>query len=93
MATSESNSSADAFHATVAKQISAFNSARLMKRVTDGTLKLPHYHSILCTIFHQTYAAPYTFAKRRPIALGATRRLRSTCWSMRKRSARIGDGC
>ncbi len=55
--------SIEAFDKTVAAQIAAFESARLMKRVAAGTVTMSHYHAILTTLFHQTYSSPYTFAK------------------------------
>src|SRR5262245_11144217 len=47
----------------VATQIQRFPNARLVRHVENGTATLAHYHAILCTLFHQTYSGPYTFAR------------------------------
>jgi hypothetical protein len=51
------------FNETVAAAINEFSSARLLRRVDAGSLDMHHYHAILTTLFHQTYAGPYTFAR------------------------------
>jgi len=55
--------SVEVFDKTVADQIAAFETARLMKRVAAGAVTMAHYHAILTTLFHQTYSSLYTFAK------------------------------
>lgn len=52
-----------AFDATVEEQIARFPEARLLKRADSGDLQMSHYHSLLLTLFHQTYSGPYTFAR------------------------------
>jgi Iron-containing redox enzyme len=59
----ESLTPLEAFNEVVADQIRSFTGARLVRRVTNGSVTLAHYHAILCTLFHQTYSAPYTFAR------------------------------
>ena len=58
-----SQSNIERFEETVGKQISEFPTARLLRRVEQGDVRIEHYHAILTTIFHQTYNGPYTFAK------------------------------
>jgi hypothetical protein len=53
----------ESFEGIVADSIAAFESARLLQRVSARTVQIAHYHAILTTIFHQTYSSPYTFAK------------------------------
>jgi len=44
-------------------EIDRFTTSALARRVDAGTVELSHYHAILCTLFHQTYAGPYSFAR------------------------------
>lgn len=57
------SSPAAEFQAAVKSQIASFPTARLVRRVTDGTVTMTHYHGILTTLFHQTRSSPYSFAK------------------------------
>jgi hypothetical protein len=52
-----------AFDALVEQQISQFPHSRLAQRVEAGDVTLTHYHTLLCTLFHQTYSGPFTFAR------------------------------
>ena len=51
------------FRAAVEEQIVAFRSTALIRRVSEGSVTLFHYHAILTTLFHQTYNSPDAFAK------------------------------
>lgn len=52
-----------AFDKVVEEQVDRFPTARLLKRVDAGAIQAPHYHTLLKTLFHQTYSSPYTFAR------------------------------
>lgn len=53
----------NAFDDVVAGQIARFPESRLIRHVEQSTVRMPHYHAILSTLFHQTYSGPYTFAR------------------------------
>jgi hypothetical protein len=57
------HSSLDVFEQIVAQQIVQFPSAKIFQRIEAGDIKVAHYHTILTTLFHQTYCGPYTFAR------------------------------
>lgn len=57
------DSDAPTFWRQVEIQIAAFPSAKFVQRVSVGQVTLAHYHAILETVFHQTQAGPYSFAK------------------------------
>jgi len=52
-----------AFDGVVEEQVPRFPENRFVKLADDGKLGLRHYHLLLTTLFHQTYAAPYTFSR------------------------------
>lgn len=52
-----------AFQEVVRVEIDRFTTSALPRRVDAGAVELRHYHAILCTLFHQTYAGPYSFAR------------------------------
>jgi heme oxygenase len=60
---SSNTSPAIEFQRTVETAIKAFATSRLLQRANAGQVEMHHYHSILCTLFHQTYSGPYTFAR------------------------------
>jgi Iron-containing redox enzyme len=51
------------FERSVAAAIQIFPTGRLLRLAETGQVELRHYHAILCTLFHQTYSGPYTFAR------------------------------
>lgn len=51
------------FDAVVEEQVASFPTARLLRRVDAGKLRISNYHTLLMTLFHQTYSSPYTFAR------------------------------
>jgi Iron-containing redox enzyme len=51
------------FNAIVEEQVASFPSARLPRLVDRDKLSINHYHTLLTTLFHQTYSSPYTFAR------------------------------
>lgn len=57
------NANAEKFHIAVATQITNFKQAVLIQRLMSGEVTMENYHTILTTIFHQTYSSPYTFAE------------------------------
>lgn len=59
----ESISRSAEFDRAVALAVASFPTARLLQRVVSGQIQMRHYHAILCTLFHQTQAGPYTFAR------------------------------
>jgi hypothetical protein len=61
--TSKSMNALDAFTAVVQEQIDQFPTCRLIRRLVEDKINLTHYHSLLATLFHQTYSSPYTFAR------------------------------
>lgn len=57
------NAESTAFMHLVEREIARFPTTALARRVDAGTVEMRHYHAILCTLFHQTYAGPYSFAR------------------------------
>lgn len=57
------NPESKAFQDVVAREVERFATTALARRVDAGTVELRHYHAVLCTVFHQTYAGPYSFAR------------------------------
>ena len=51
------------FDAVVGEQVANFEGNRFLRRVSNGTVSMANYHALLCTLFHQTYSGPYTFAR------------------------------
>lgn len=51
------------FFDCVASRINSFETARIFTLLKEGQLNIGHYHSLLCTLFHQSHSTPYTFAK------------------------------
>jgi hypothetical protein len=51
------------FDVTVAEQIARFPDSQFIRNVEAGTISIRHYHTLLTTLFHQTYSGPYTFAR------------------------------
>jgi hypothetical protein len=47
----------------VTEQIDLFPESRLLRRINEATVRIGHYHAILTTLFQQTYAGPYSFAR------------------------------
>lgn len=50
------------FGAVVSEAISAFSRARVVRRLAEGTATMSDYHTVLLTIFPQTYDGPYNLA-------------------------------
>ena len=50
------------FDDVVAEQVALFDQVRFLRRLRSGEITLADYHTVLCTLFHQTRSGPYTFA-------------------------------
>jgi hypothetical protein len=46
----------------VQRQLDAFEGTRFLRLVNEGRAHMRDYHTVLATLFHQTYSGPYTFA-------------------------------
>lgn len=51
------------FRDVVNRQVAIFRETQVARLIDNEEFTIQHYHTLLLTIFHQTYSSPYTFAK------------------------------